>query len=173
VADLGALARVARDAPRQLDRLLALGEEILAVGRGILELGERLDRRAEAILATGDSLDRRAGSILAVGESLDSRAAAIMELGERLEGRGSHLVELGTRMETLGGRIDVTGQLIAQRAGEVVETATELISVLPALEKAIELAVPLEGTIDRIGRFMDRLPGGAARRAGESESQTG
>jgi hypothetical protein len=36
--------------------------------------------------------------------------------------------------------------------------------MLPTLERAIEMASPLEGAIDRVGRLVDRLPGGAARR---------
>ncbi|MBV8942247.1 MAG: hypothetical protein JO240_10980, partial [Solirubrobacterales bacterium] len=49
-------------------------------------------------------------------------------------------------------------------AGRLAETGSELIAVLPALERAMEMASPLEGAIDRFGRLVDRLPGGAPRR---------
>ncbi len=46
-----------------------------------------------------------------------------------------------------------------------------MIRTLPALERAIEMASPLEGAIDRFGRLVDRLPGGTARRpAGQIEA---
>ncbi|MBV9474481.1 MAG: hypothetical protein JO315_00285, partial [Acidobacteria bacterium] len=49
-------------------------------------------------------------------------------------------------------------------AARLSQTGSELIGALPALERAIEMASPLEGAIDRFGRLVDRLPGGTARR---------
>ncbi len=139
VSDLGALARLARSVPGQLDRLLALGEEMTAIGRGVLELGERLDGRAESIQA----------------------------LGERLDARAAELLELGRSMGELGDRIDARGAEMAERAGQVVQTGNDLVQALPTLERALDLATPLEGAIARAGRFVDRLPGGAnVRRPG-------
>jgi hypothetical protein len=153
VSDLGAIARLARSAPGQLDRLLALGEEITAIGYRVLELGERIDRRAEALLEAGDRIDRRADAMLAAGEGLDGRAA--------------QLVELGASMRELGRQIDARGAEIVDRATRVADTGGDLIAVLPTLERAIAMATPLEGAIDRFGRLVDRLPGGTARRRGE------
>jgi hypothetical protein len=74
-------------------------------------------------------------------------------------------------MEKLGKRVDKRGAEIVDRGDEIVagaasvaETGSELIGMLPALERAIEMASPLEGAIDRFGRLVDRLPGGQARR---------
>jgi hypothetical protein len=136
LADLGAIARLARAAPAKLDRILELGEELTRIGRGGLEITERLDHRAEAVLRMGESLDVRA----------------------------AELIELGSRMEALGERIDVRGAEIVSGAALVAQTGNELIAVLPALERALEMASPLEGAIDRFGRLVDRLPGGARRR---------
>jgi hypothetical protein len=136
LTDLGAVARLARSAPRQLDRVLELGEEIADIGRQVLSVAERLDRRAEAFMA----------------------------LGERLDARAAELIELGDGMREMGGRIDDRGAEIVDRATQVIETGTELIAVLPAFERALEMATPLEGAIDRFGRLVDRLPGGAQRR---------
>jgi uncharacterized protein (DUF3084 family) len=153
VSDLGAVARLARSAPGQLDRLLALGEEITAIGRSVLELGQRLDARAEAITV--------------LGERLDARADAFALLGERLDARAGELLELGVEISALGDRIDARGAEMVQRAGQVVETGNDLVQALPTLERALELATPLEGAIARAGRFVDRLPGGAnVRRPG-------
>jgi hypothetical protein len=137
-SDISSIARLARAAPAQLDRTLELGEEIAAIGRGLLEIAERLDRRAEAVMA----------------------------LGERLDIRAAELVDLGGSMHVLGEQVDARGAEIVDRAGAVVETGAELIAVLPTLEQALQLATPLQGAIDRFGRFVDRLPGGQRQSRG-------
>jgi hypothetical protein len=136
LSDLGAITRAARSAPGQFDRMLELGQEIAMIGRSVLEVAERLDRRAEAI----------------------------MLLGERIDSRATELLELGADIRELGHRIDARGAEIVDGAARVVETGGELITVLPAFERALEMATPLEGAIDRFGRLVDRLPGGATRR---------
>jgi len=140
LSDLAAVARLARLAPAQFDRLLELGEEMAAIGRSVLEIAERLDERADAI----------------------------MVLGERLDARADELVRMGTQMREVGLRIDTRGGEIVDSANRVVETGSELITVLPAFERALEMATPLEGAIDRFGRLVDRLPGGAQRRRPET-----
>jgi hypothetical protein len=145
MSDLGAIARLARTAPAQIDRMLELGEEIATIGRGVLEIAERLDRRAEAVLVIGNRLDERA----------------------------SELLDLGSHMQTLGEQVDARGAEIVDRASRVVETGSELIGVLPALERALEMASPLEGAIDRFGRLVDRLPGGTGRRQSDATAPAG
>jgi hypothetical protein len=145
LSDLAAVARLARVAPAQFDRLLELGEEMAAIGRSVLEIAERLDERADAI----------------------------MVLGERLDARADELVRMGTEMREVGHRIDARGGEIVDSADRVVETGNGLITVLPAFERALEMATPLEGAIDRFGRLVDRLPGGATRRRGETHPAPG
>jgi hypothetical protein len=136
LSDIAVVARLARTAPSQINRMLELGEEIATTGRAVLEIAERLDRRAEAVLSIGQRLDERAGAML----------------------------ELGTRIEVLGGEVDSRGKEIVNSATQVAETGSELIAALPTLERALQMASPLEGAIDRFGRLVDRLPGGAPRR---------
>jgi hypothetical protein len=164
VSDIGAVARLARAAPAQFDRLLEIGEEMVAIGHTVLEVIERLDARAAAIMELGERLDARAEAIMELGERLDTRAEAIMLLGERLDARAGELVQAGTDMREAGERIDVRGAEIVESASRVVETGSELITVLPAFERALQMATPLEGAIDRFGRLVDRLPGGGTRR---------
>ena len=143
LTDLGAIARLARTAPAQLQRVIELGEEMAEIGRGVLEIAERLDRRAEAAI----------------------------ELGERLDDRAAELLKLGRKTEKLGRRVDKRGAEVVASAGRVAETGAELIAMLPTLERAIEMASPLEGAIDRFGRLVDRLPGGATRRTGQAADE--
>ncbi len=143
LSDLGAVARMARVAPTQLARILELGEEMAEIGRGVLEIAERLDRRAEAALALGKRLDERAAELLKLGRKME-------KLGRRVDKRGAEIVERGDE--------------IVASAARVTETGAELIALLPTLERALEMASPLEGAIDRFGRLVDRLPGGQTRR---------
>lgn len=136
LTDLAAIERLVRSAPSQIERILGLGEEIVGIGYRVLEITERLDARAEAI----------------------------EELGERLDARATELIALGEHMQTMGGQIDERGAEIVAGADRVSQTATELLLVLPTLERALDLATPLEGAIDRFGRLVDRLPGAAAQR---------
>ncbi len=150
VSDLGAVARAARAAPAQLERMLDLGEEIALIGRAVLEVAERLDRRAGAVMMLAEELDGRARELLELGGEM-------RELGNRIDVKGSEIVELGNRIDDRGGEI-------VDSAKRVADTGGELISVLPALERAIQMTTPLEGAIDRFGRLVDRLPGGGTTR---------
>lgn len=150
LSDLSAVARLARTAPQQLTRLLELGEEMVTIGHAVLELGDRIDRRAELILG--------------LGERIDARAQAILALGERIDTSAESLLALGGRMHELGEQIDMRGSEIVDRATRVTETGSELVAVIPTLERAIAMTTPLEGAIDRVGRLVDRLPGGGTRR---------
>ncbi|HEV3054040.1 MAG TPA: hypothetical protein VGX45_05255, partial [Solirubrobacteraceae bacterium] len=87
-------------------------------------------------------------------------------LGGTLDGRATELTEIGASMHELGERVNATGVQIVERATRVADTGQELIRVLPTLERAIEMATPLEGAIDRIGRLIDRMPGRVPRNRG-------
>ncbi|HET9719934.1 MAG TPA: hypothetical protein VFP55_07655 [Solirubrobacteraceae bacterium] len=134
--DLQAFEHLIRTAPAQIGQLLTLAEEIVGLGERVLEIAERLDARAESIGRLGERLDRRAGE----------------------------LIETGEGMQAMGDRIDGRGEEIVASAERVSQTAHELMLVLPALERALDLATPLEGAIDRFGRFVDRFPGSSAPR---------
>lgn len=136
VTDLVAIERLVRTAPAQINQLLALAEEIVAIGHQVLEIAERLDARAEAFGQLGERLDQRAAELIVVGEQIPA----------------------------MGDQIDVRGAEIVTTAERVNQTAQELILMLPTLERALELATPLEGAIDRFGRFVDRFPGASPGR---------
>jgi hypothetical protein len=138
--DLGAVARVARELPDRLDTLEARAEKVQ----------EQFDRA------------------LVIGETIADNSAAMVELGRSIEARGEALVELGERMIVLGDTILDRSTLIADRAKEVADRGSEVAQALPVLERAVAMASPLEGTVERLGRALDRLPGG---RTGGSSSR--
>jgi hypothetical protein len=136
VDDAAAVERLVRSLPDQLERGLQIGDELVVIGHQLQEIAERLD----------------------------ARAGEFQDLGERLDVRAVQLLELGHSIRDLGGRIDDTGAEIVERAGQVVGAAANLISLLPTVERAVDLASPLEGAIDRFGRLVDLFPGGAQPR---------
>ncbi len=71
---------------------------------------------------------------------------------------------MGALMRDAGERSKSAGLRSWTGPRRSCETGSELIAVLPTLERALEMATPLEGAIDRFGRLVDRLPGGTARR---------
>ena len=99
-------------------------------------------------------LNERADKIIAMGEQIDRRAEALLELGEKL-------VELGGRTDAILAQ----GERIEAAAREVADRGAELTAALPVMQRAIEMAEPLEGVVERLGRVADRLPGGARGRA--------
>ncbi len=144
-AELIAIDRVVRSLPGQLERGLVIGEEIVDVGVRMLEIAERLEQRGYTMT----------------------------ELGERLDARALQLLEMGQNMHEVGIRIDATGTQIVDRAGHVVATAGELITILPTVERALDLASPLGGAIDRFGRMVDRFPGAPPRRREQGQGTRG
>jgi hypothetical protein len=140
--DLHTLAQTAAQLPdveermnARLDELIGLGERIEAV------IGDGL-ALAEEIRATGER-------IAELGEGVDERAAAIIDMGARLEAQGTAMLEEGRRVEATGRH--------------VAENSKELADALPVLQRAVAMAEPLEGAVERLGRVVDRLPGGRAR----------
>src|SRR5271165_2150218 len=88
-SDALAVERLVRSLPDQLERGLAIGDELVSLGYQMLEVAERLDQRA----------------------------GNFSDLGERLDQRALELLELGQGIRDLGGRIDDTGAEIVERAG--------------------------------------------------------
>jgi hypothetical protein len=106
----------------------------------LLELGDRVDGRAEGIVAMGDRVDARAGELLGVAGDVSGRLDGLLVLGERID----EILEQGRRVE--------------QVARDVADRGGAIADALPILQRAVEMAVPLEGAVERLGRIVDRLP---------------
>lgn len=132
------------------------------------QLTQRVLRDLDAIADVARSVPRA----IALLESLDETAKQVLALGERIDQRGAELVALGEQFNTIGDQMLTEARLVHTRAAEVVETAGEMITVLPAIRRAVELGEPLEGAIERFARIVERIPGApapAARRPGVIE----
>ena len=136
--DVGAIAKVARELPERLDTL---------------------DARAEAVQS---QLDRA----LTLGESIERHGAAMVELGAQIDARADAIIEIAERVLVLGETAIESSTVMAERAKEVADRGADVAAALPTLQRAVSLAEPLEGTVERLGRALDRLPGGRPRGPG-------
>lgn len=84
----------------------------------------------------------------------------------KLDERAAELLATGETVNELGERMLVEANLVHTRAAEVVAQAADLQRAIPTAERAVDLIQPLEGAVERLGRMVDRLPGGRGRPAG-------
>ena len=113
-------------------------DDLGTIAAGARDLPARIQELDERAARMQDQLDRA----LALGETIAANTAAMVEMAQRVESRGESMVELGERMITLGNAVTEQSQSIA---------------------KALAIATPLEGTVERLGRALDRFPGGKPR----------
>lgn len=142
-------------------RLEEVEERLDARLAAVLELGERVEQLGELVDERIGQIDARAAEVVALGERVDGRAEAIVAMGERVDGRLERLVGVGDRVDEIleqGRRIEEVANEVANRGGQIAEA-------LPILGRAVEMAVPLEGAVERLGRIVDRLPQVPQRRA--------
>lgn len=113
-------------------------DDVGAIAAASRELPARMQELDDRAARMQDQLDRA----LDLGEKIADNTAAMVAMAERVESRGESMVELGERMITLGNAVTEQSQSIA---------------------RALAIATPLEGTVERLGRALDRLPGGKQR----------
>ncbi len=113
-------------------------DDLGAIAGTAAELPARIQDLDERAARMQDQLDRA----LALGETIAANTAAMVEMAQRVEARGESMVDLGERMITLGNAVSEQSE---------------------AIVRALAIATPLEGTVERLGRVLDRLPGGRPR----------
>lgn len=103
-------------------------------------------------------------------DALEGHAERMVELAERVTGQmetgvqtAQRLGEQGDRLIAQGERIAEQGPILASRAAEVAQEGARLAEALPTLQRAIEIVEPLQGTVERMARIADRIPGGRPR----------
>ena len=83
--------------------------------------------------------------------------------------RGVDATEEGVELRDAATRVDerllavIEAALVLGRRGRDGEVAGELVDALPTIEHAVTMVSPLEGAVERLGRTIDRLPGGRAK----------
>lgn len=167
---MASLADLVRLPPLALVRGLEDLHTLVRIAAELMRRLDQLESRAEAVqaglddaLAVGRSIDDAGRQAIDLMRRLDRRGEEILTLGHTIDARGESIVELGERLRELGAEIHSQGVLIEQRAADVATRGGELVATLPTLEAALALVTPLEGAVERLGRMVDRLPGGSRR----------
>jgi len=93
-------------------------------------------------------------------ERIEAQFDGVSELGERIEERAGEIIVLGGTLQQLAGEVLEEARVMAIRAQAVADVGSQVVASLPALERAVTMATPLEGAVERVGRLVDRLPGG-------------
>ena len=135
--------------PRLVLRALDDLHTLARVASGLEEVEARMNERLEIVIELGER-------IADAGESIDGRLDDVVALGERVD----ELVALGDRVDA----VVTTGDKLDAAAREVADSARQLAEALPILARAAQMVGPLEGAVERLGRIVDRLPGGARGR---------
>jgi len=148
---------------RALDDLHAIAEAARGLPDRVNGLDERLERIEDqvedALIAAGRSRNT-ASTIVGLGEQVDARLKGVIELGERVEERAGEIIVLGGTLQLLADEVLEEARVMALRAQAVAEVGAQVVESLPTLERAVTMATPLEGAVERVGRLVDRLPGG-------------
>lgn len=150
----GRLEQVEARLDERLAAVLELGERVEQLGALVDERIVQVDARAAELIDLGDRVDHRAGELIDLGGRVDERAGGLLGAAERVEGRLGGLLELGDRVDEIleqGRRVEEVAARVAERGGQIAEA-------MPVLQRAVEMAVPLEGAVERLGRIVDRLP---------------
>ena len=150
--DLHAIAVAARDLGGHLQHLERRADEVLEGLALAVEVARAIEHRGAQAIDMLERVEGRAEALLALGVSIEHRAEALLTFGERLDGRADAI-------DGLAHELLREGKMIQDRAREVAEAGTEVAAGLPALRRAVEMAEPLEGAVERLGRIVDRLPG--------------
>jgi hypothetical protein len=149
--------------PKLVLRALDDLHTIAQAAAGLEDIERRINERLVTIIELGER-------IADLGDGIDGRLDAVLELGDRIVALGERvdeIVALGDRVDQIDGRageVLATGDRVEQAAQDVAAVGREIADALPILQRAITMAEPLEGAVERLGRIVDRLPGGATRR---------
>ena len=132
-----------------------LGVALNLPGRVLSDLSD-LARVARDVPARLDAIDARAREV-------QSQLDRALELAETMDRRLAHAIEIGENVVEMGGVANKHAVAMTEAAREVAVRGAEVAAALPTLERAVALATPLEGTVERLGRIVDRIPGGPRR----------
>lgn len=122
-------------------------------------------RRAVALAAL---IDR-------VGSTLDD-VAELRRAAEIIAGNLSELTASAAGIDRNAGKIaeeiqglSTAAQGIDTHAEKLATGIDELVAILPTLQRLTEIVDPLDNTVMRLGRFVDRIPGAGRRRTPPSD----
>lgn len=131
---------------------------------GVLSWAEANARRTAQRAGALASLIDRAGSALDDIAELRHSAKIIADSLSELSASAAGIDHnAGLIAEEISG-LSVAAQGIDTHAEKLSTGIDELVAILPTLQRLTQIVDPLDNTVVRLGRFVDRLPGSGRRR---------
>jgi hypothetical protein len=133
---------------------------------GLEQRADRVEATMLEGIAVAVAIEQRAGQALVLAERAVERFDALLAAAERIDQRAVAVLELGARVDARGAEVAEEGRRLREAAAEVALRGAEVAEALPLLERAVTMAEPLEGAVERFGRIVDRLPRAPVPRRG-------
>ena len=140
--------------PRLLLRALDDLHQIAVAAR---DIGPRLTTLQDR----ADSIEEQLGDAIVIAREIELRGREAIGMAERIDARAEAILDLADRVDERASEIMAEAKVIQLTAAEVAVRGAQVAEALPLLQRALELAEPLDGTVKRLGRLVDRLPDGA------------
>lgn len=139
--------------PRLLLRAL---DDLHQIALAAQDIGPRLG----ALQDRADSIEEQLGEAIAIARQIEERGREAIEMAGRIDARAEAILALADRVDDRAAEIMAEAKVIQLTAAEVAVRGGQVAEALPLLQRALEIAEPLESTVERLGRLVDRLPGG-------------
>jgi phage shock protein A len=129
----------------------------------IAEAAGQLASTLQALERRADRIETQLAIVIDVARQIEERGEEAIAAAERIDKQARAALRLAARVDERVLEVLAASETISERALEVAARGAEVASALPLLERALELAEPLEGAVERFGRIVDRLPGAVVR----------
>lgn len=120
-------------------------------------------RRAVALASLIDRVGSALDDVAALRHAAEVIAGNLSELGTNIAGIDRNAGKIADEIAGLS----VAAQGIDTHAKKLAVGIDELVEILPTLQRLTEIVDPLDNTVVRLGRFVDRLPGAGRRKAAQ------
>jgi methyl-accepting chemotaxis protein len=117
---------------------------------------EATSRRVAALIKLIDRADSALDDVVELRRSIQFIADNIAELTESAAGINRNAGEIAGEITTL----TQAAQGIDTHAERLAADAASIARALPTVQRIAEIVDPLENTVVRLGRVVDRIPGG-------------
>ncbi|TPG31548.1 hypothetical protein EAH80_24030 [Mycobacterium hodleri] len=120
----------------------------------------RTASRAVAVAALIDRAGTTLDDVAELRRAAQIIAGSLSELGDSAAGidRNASMIA-----EEIAG-LSTAAQGIDENAEKLLTGIDELMAILPTLKRLTEIVDPLDNTVVRLGKFVDRIPGAGRRR---------
>lgn len=117
-------------------------------------------RRAVALAALIDRVGSTLDDVAELRRAAEIIAANLSELGASAAGIDRNAAKIA---EEISG-LTTAAHGIDTHAKTLATGIDELVAILPTLQRLTEIVDPLDNTVMRLGRFVDRIPGAGRRK---------